>query len=90
MQQFGISLLENYPKCSQDLNPTEVVWRELRARLYDTQPTRMEDRDDFIARAHNAMTWVNANRKAYLTYLCSCQKEWAQDVEDQVGARTKH
>ena len=90
MQTFGISLLKNFPKCSQDLNPIEVVWRELRERLYTTQPVEMESRDDFIARARNAVSWVNKNRKGYLKYLCSCQKEWAQDVEDAEGARTKH
>ena len=83
-------MLKNFPKCSQDLNPIEVVWRELRERLYTTQPVEMESRDDFIARARNVVSWVNKNRKGYLKYLCSCQKEWAQDVEDAEGARTKH
>ena len=33
MRSQGITLLENCPKCSQDLNPIEIAWREVRARL---------------------------------------------------------
>ena len=92
MRRAGIALLEQYPKCSQDLNPIEVCWRELRSRLYDTMPTYLEKREDFIARVHNAVAWLNRNRADYFLYLSSCQKEWARDVKNASppGARTKH
>ena len=79
-----------YPKCSQDLNPIEVIWRELRARLDVTQPTAMEHRQDFLARLRLVVAWVDKNRAEYLAYLCSCQKEWAIDVQEAKGRRTKH
>ena len=92
MRKVGAILLENFPKCSQDLNPIEVAWRELRARLADTEPTELESREAFCARLRNAVDWVNRNRSDYLKWLCSCQKEWSQDVltAKPPGARTKH
>ena len=32
MCNIGIQLLEAYPKCSQDLNPIETAWCDVRAR----------------------------------------------------------
>mgnify|MGYP002525929930 CR=1 FL=1 len=83
-------MLDNFPKCPQDLNPIEVAWRELKNRLFATQPVAMEPRADFIVRLRAAVAWVNKNRADYLMELCTCQKEWAQDVLDQKGGRTKH
>ena len=68
----------------------ESVWRELRDRLADTEPRRMQRRENFIPRLRSAVAWVNRNRAAYLTRLCASQKEWAQDVIDAKGKRTKH
>ena len=92
MQDEGITLLTNYPKCSQDLNPIETAWREVRARLFATAPTHMESRDAFTARLRNAVSWVNGNRKSYLYKICNSQKEWAKDVQNAKppGSRTKH
>ena len=90
MRTQGITLLERYPKCSQDLNPIETAWRELRDRLASTQPKTMESRPQFIHRLRNAVTWVNANRSGYLATLCLSQKAWAADVLKAKGARTKH
>ncbi len=90
MHEQGISLLENFPKCSQDLNPMETAWRELRARLAVTAPSYLEGRDHFIRRLRAAVAWVNTNRKSYLKYLCQCQKEWANDVQEALGGRTRH
>ena len=56
MRQQCISLLENYPKRSQDLKPIETVWRELRVRLAVTAPYRLEDRDSFIIRLRAAVS----------------------------------
>jgi hypothetical protein len=88
----GIKLLEKYPKCSQDLNPIETAWRELRNRLATTEPARLEGRSEFIRRLRQAVAWVNRNRPEYLKTLCSSQKAWARDVQNAVppGSRTKH
>ena len=88
MRECGIELLENYPKCSQDLNVIETAWRELRERLYETEPTEMEDREEFIKRLRLAVAWVNRNRRSYLRHLCRAQKERAEEVLDQKGGRT--
>ena len=90
MRCSNIKLLENYPKSSQDLNPIEIAWRELRARLYLTAPESLESRNAFIRRMRQAVAWVNVHRAQYLQHLCSCQKEWAVDVQESLGARTKH
>ncbi len=90
MEAIGLNLLDNFPKCSQDLNPIETVWRELRSRLAETQPTTFEDRDVFFARLRAAVAWVNRNRAEFLHKLCNCQAEWASDVLAANGARTKH
>ena len=35
--EVQVEVLENYPKSSQDLNAVETVWREIRARLAETE-----------------------------------------------------
>ena len=90
MRNASIKLLENFPKCSQDLNPIEIAWRELKARLYVTAPEAMEAREAFIIRMRQAVAWVNNHRGAYFKQLCSCQQEWAIDVQKALGARTVH
>jgi hypothetical protein len=90
MRDNGINLIKNYPKCSQDLNAIETAWRELRARLYVTQPVCQESREAFIIRLRAAVAWVNVNRAAYLTQLCLSQKARAKDVRKAKGGRTKH
>ena len=86
------SLLTNYPKCSQDLNPIETAWRELRARLADTEPARIESRAAFIQRLRAAVAWINRNRHDYLLEICTAQKAWAKDVQKATppGGRTSH
>jgi transposase len=90
MDSIGVSLLRNYPKCSQDMNPIETAWRELRKRLAKTQPIERESRGAFIVRLRAAVAWVNRNRHAYLKRLCTCQAQWAADLLAQKGARTSH
>lgn len=92
MQDANIHLLENFPKCSQDLNPIETAWRELRNRLSETMPVGQESRKDFIQRMRNAVAWLNTNRHEYFQNLCTSQKERAQDLLDASppGARTGH
>jgi hypothetical protein len=84
MKPLGISLLKNYPKCSQDLNPIETAWRELRARLNDTEPGTMEDRESLVRRLRAAVKWVNKNRAECLQRLCASSKERARDAQGGV------
>ena len=90
MREQGITLLEDFPKCSQDLNAIETAWRELRSRLAETEPKCREQRCDFVARLRQAVVWVNRNRREYLVKLCQNQKERAADVQEMEGGRTKH
>ena len=90
MRDIGVVLLENYPKCSQDLNPLETVWRDLRRRLSESQPATLEGRDEFISRLWSAVAWLNRTHVDLLHRLCNCQTEWAQDVRAQHGGRTQH
>ena len=62
MREEKIELLTRYPKCSQDLNPIETAWREVRVRLADTEPRRIEARDDFVVHLRQAVAWVNRHR----------------------------
>ena len=55
LRKAGITLLEEYPKCSQDLNVIETAWREVKARLADTEPEEMETRDAFVVRLRLAV-----------------------------------
>ena len=88
MRTVGLKLLERYPKCSQDLNAIETTWRELRARLNDTEPTDFESRQAFVARLRNSVVWVNRNRASLLKELCGDQKERAREVILRGGSRT--
>ena len=92
MKEQRITLLENYPKYSQDFNAIGNAWRELRARLDVTQPTEMECREAFIRRLRNAVSWINTHRRNYFLYICHNQKERARDCQQAKppGSRTKH
>ena len=62
MRSIGLTLLENYPKSSQDLNPIEAVWKLLRDRLDETVPTSADPREAFVPRLRQpapcvALTW---------------------------------
>ena len=90
MKENNITLLENYPKCSQDLNAIETAWREVRNRLYTTQPKKFEDRPVFIRRLRRAVEWVNEHRSSYLLHICQEQKRRASEVIELKGGRTKN
>eukprot|EP00973_Karenia_brevis_P057693 8025966-Karenia_brevis.AAC.1 len=89
MKEINLKLVENYPRCSQDLNAIENAWKILRDRLFETLPESRESREDFIARLRNAISWVNRNKYDELLFLCTNQKQRAQDVQDLKGSRTK-
>ena len=89
MDEQGIAPLD-FPKCSQDLNPIETAWREVRVRLATTEPAAFENRAAFLVRLHQAVAWVNKNRVEYMRKICLSQKAWANDCLRARGARTKH
>ena len=90
MKVAGVVLLNHYPKCSQGLNPIETAWREVRARLAETQPTAVERRDAFIVRLRASIAWVNRSRADFLYRICNSQVDWACDVLKLKGSRTSH
>ena len=61
-----------------------------RNSLAQTEPTRMENRTQFVARLRLAVAWMNRRHASYLQHLCASQKERARDVIDAEGGRTKH
>ena len=89
MEEIGVELVKEVPKCSQDLNAIENAWKLLRERLYETLPHELETREDFIARLRNAVAWLNKNKYDELLYLSHNQKERAKDVLLLEGSRTK-
>jgi len=89
MAAIGVELVKDYPKCSQDLNAIENAWKLLKDRLYETLPTRLESREDFVRRLKAAVAWVNRNRYDELLYLSHNQKERARAVLLARGGRTK-
>ena len=91
MRDTNLSLLENYPKCSADLNPIETAWREVRARLADTEPTSFELRAAFLRRLRQAVRWCNTHRASVFNHLCDSAQERAAAVlaAKPPGARTQ-
>ena len=91
LEEIGVELVENYPKCSQDFNAIENAWKRLRERLDVTLPVALEKRDAFVRRLKAAVAWVNIHKKAELEYLSRNQKERANDCLQMKpkGSRTK-
>ena len=91
LTRAGLELVEGYPRCSQDFNAIENCWNILKERLAETLPRRMERRDQFISRFHQAVAWANRNRAAEMMYFATNQKERADDclATDPPGGRTK-
>ena len=91
LTKVGLTLVEDYPKCSQDFNAIENAWALVKERLDQTVPVRMESRDEFINRLKAAVLWVNRNRGDRLWYLSTNQKERANDclATKPCGGRTK-
>lgn len=89
LEQLDCTLVEGYPRCSQDFNAIENVWKILRERLSDTLPLGLEKRDAFVIRLKSAVVWVNRSKRGELWYLARNQKERCRDCQLLQGGRTK-
>ena len=91
LQDIGVHLVDDYPKCSQDFNAIENAWKILRDRLNETLPLGHETRDQYVRRLKAAVVWVNQNKASELEYLSRNQKERASDClrMKPKGSRTK-
>ena len=85
----GCDQVDDYPKCSPDLNAIEGWWRRLKLRLEEHEPTERESRDAFLKRLRRAVHFLNSRCRAQGRRLCRNQKERAKDVIKLKGARTR-
>jgi len=74
-RKLDIKLVDGYPRCSQDFNAIENVWKLLRERLHTTLPVGLETRDAFIDRLRKAVSWLNRNKESSLWHFARNQKE---------------
>ena len=89
LRAVGCDLAEDHTKSSPDLNAIENMWGIVRQRLEDTEPESFENRAQFLVRLRRCVAWLNDNNHEHQLYLCTNQKERAQDVLDLQGAKTK-
>ena len=78
MRSIGVSLVKEFPKCSQDLNPVENVWNTLRDLINVPQPVAKEARVDFELRLRAAVQELNSKQADSLKDLWLCQKKRAK------------
>jgi transposase len=82
-------IVEPFPKSSPDLNAIEGIWAHLRQLLAEREPTQRETRAEFLVRLRRTVTWMNDNKKKNMLCLCRNLKERADDVIENLGAKTK-
>ena len=89
--KLGVELVEGYPRCSQDFNAIENVWKLLRDRLHATLPAGLEPRNAFVARLQRAVTWINRHMQSSMWHFARNQKERCRDCLQATpqGGRTK-
>ena len=75
LEKIGLTLVDPYPKCSQDFNAIENAWKILKDRLAETLPRERETREGFIVRLNAAVRWMNTHRSHQLWRLSTNQKE---------------
>ena len=90
LRKLHVHVIQDYPKCSQDLNAIENAWNVLRQRLDATLPMHPESREDFITRLRVAVNWLNAHRSDQLMKFCRNQKSRADEVLLREGGRTSY
>ena len=82
-------VVEPFPKSSPDLNAIEGIWGRLRQLLTEREPTQRETRAEFLVRLRRTVSWMNDNEKENMLRLCRNLKERADDVLENLGAKTK-
>ena len=82
-------VVEPFPKSSPDLNAIEGIWGRLRQLLTEREPTQRETRAEFLLRLRRTVSWMNDNEKENMLRLCRNLKERADDVLENLGAKTK-
>lgn len=75
----NLELVDPYPRSSQDFNAIENCWKILKDFLDENMPTKRETRDEFVKRLRAAVSWANRCRKDHLWYLCTNQKQRADE-----------
>ena len=91
LDDVGVTLVEKYPRCSQDFNGIENAWKLLRDQLDATLPSGLESRSHFVTRLHDAVRFLNRNKGDELWYHCTNQKDRAWScLYETDGGRTKY
>ena len=93
LHQLGkvdLTLVDPYPRSSQNFNAIENAWKVLRDRLAETMPAHLKHRDAFVKRLKSAVKWLNQHRSAQLWRFCTNQKERCTECLEQSppGGRT--
>lgn len=89
VREVGFKLLEDFPKCSPDLNAIEGAWHLLRQRLDAEAPADIETRADFVKRVRRTVSWMNRRRHFDMLKLCTNQRTRCRSVLQLKGARTQ-
>ena len=91
IKDIGLTVLELYPKRSQDFNAIENIWKLLREELTETLPLGVEKREAFLVRLNAAVESVNTNRRAEVLFFSRNQKQRCKECLEAVppGSRTR-
>ena len=91
IKDIGLTLVDLYPKRSQDFNAIENIWKLLREELTETLPLGVEKREAFLVRLNAAVASVNKNRRAEVLFFSRNQKQRCKDCleAEPPGSRTK-
>ena len=90
LKKLQVTLVEGYPRCSQDFNAIENCWKILRTRLCETLPKGLEGRDAFVERLKKAVQWINRAERKQLWYLSKPKGKMQRLLEHGTTWRANH